>query len=96
MMHYEFLSGLGAGRDLSLGGRITVFSDKSVGGIKKVLDDPGFTHAWVHRSFPFVEAAMGIELAPRSSHLLRRVDGDWVLARSWPYDGYEDPHTQPD
>ncbi len=40
-----------------------------------------------------VQRALDVDLAPRASHLLRRVDGGWELVRSWPYDGYDDPYS---
>ncbi len=96
MIKYELVVGPGLARDIDLRGKITVYSDTSDEGLRKSLDDPLLTHAWVHKSLANVQMAMGVTLAPRNSHLLRRDGGRWQLEKSWPYDGYDDPYSEPD
>jgi hypothetical protein len=54
------------------------------------------THIWVHQSSPIIDTALGVKLAPYASHLLKGNNSGWALVKSWPYDGYQDPHSLPD
>ena len=87
-------SGAGAGRGLTVSLRINLFSRlKSPGELRDRVARGRVSHVWVHQPLAEVQTALEVDLAPRASHLLRRVDGRWELVRSWPYDGYDDPHS---
>ncbi len=90
VINYELTSGAGAGRGLTVGSRIGLFTAPP---LRNRLAQADVSHAWTHQPLADVQRALGVDLAPRSSHLLRRVDGGWELVRSWPYDGYDDPHS---
>ncbi len=91
---YELTSGAGARRGLTVGPRIDLFHPlKTPGALRSRLARGQVSHAWVHQPLAEVQRALDVDLAPRSSHLLRHVDGRWEVVRSWPYDGYDDPHS---
>ncbi len=94
MINYELTSGAGAGRGLTVGSRISLFTPlKTPGALRDRLARGQVSHAWVHQPLAEVQRALDVDLAPRSSHLLRHVDGRWEVVRSWPNDGYDDPHS---
>ena len=91
---YELTSGAGTGRGLTVGLRINLFTPlKSPAELRDRLARGRVTHVWVFQPLAKVQRNLGVDLAPRASHLLRRVDGRWELVRSWPYEGYDDPHS---
>jgi len=93
VMRYELLSGPGAGRGLAVGPMISAFDGlKSPAVLNARLDKAAVTHAWVHQNLPVVRAAMNVEMKAGYSHLLRRDGRSWSLVKSWPYQGYDDPH----
>jgi hypothetical protein len=94
VINYELTSGPGAGRGLTVGPRINLFTRlKTPGELRGRLARGKVSHVWVHQPLAEVQTALEVDLAPRGSHLLRRADGRWELVRSWPYDGYDDPHS---
>ena len=94
VINFELTSGTGAGRGLTVGPRINLFAPlKSPGELRDRLARGRVSHVWVHQPLAEVQRNLGVDLAPRASHLLRRVDGRWELVRSWPYEGYDDPHS---
>ncbi len=95
VINYEMTSGPGAGRGLSTIYRFAVLG-KMAGELRQEIEKEAITHAWVHEPLAEVQKALNVELAPGASHLLRYADGKWEFMRSWPYGGYDDPHSLPD
>ncbi len=94
---YELTAGLGAGRGIKVPLRLSAYNRiKSTGQLIGLLNKTAVTHAWVHQPVPIIEATLKIRLAPYASHLLKRQNGKWLIVKSWPYDGYKDPHSLPD
>jgi hypothetical protein len=56
-------------------------------------EDLRLTHIWVHVPEAAIEAAVGVLLVPKTSHLLVRAGEAWQLVKSWPWPGYDDPHV---
>jgi hypothetical protein len=59
--------------------------------VRGVLSNTGVDAAWIHVPTPAIDAALGMTLAPRASHLLKRENGRWTEIKSWPYPGYASP-----
>ncbi len=96
VIRYELTSAGGAGKRLSTTYQFNVIG-MSPGSLGRKVEKDGITYAWINKTTDKVEAAMGMKLARRSSHYLRYAGGGrWELLRSWPYDGYDDPHSLPD
>lgn len=55
-------------------------------------EQPTLSYIWVHVPEPAIEAAVGVPLEPKNSHLLARAGDRWQLIKSWPWPGYDDPH----
>jgi hypothetical protein len=95
MLNYEMTSGPGAGRDLGTASVITIGHRKFAGpDLRDLIGRYKLTHLWIHQPFPQARSALGLEPAALASHLLRRENGGWVLARSWAYRGYDDPFSK--
>jgi len=95
MLNYELTSGPGAGRDLGTASVIVIGHRKYTGAkLRDLIGRYKLTHLWVHQTFPQARDALGVEIAPLASHLLRLENGRWVPVRSWPYRGYDDPFSK--
>ena len=64
--------------------------------VREFLAEHPAAPVWVHVPTPAIDAALGVTLAPRASHLLARDGGRWHEIKSWPYPGYAAPWELPD
>jgi len=95
LIKYELTSGPGVGRGLTISFELNAFN-KALN-IHEVINRNSFRYIWVHQSLKMVEDALSVKLPTGASHLLKfTAGGNWIIVRSWPYDGYGDPFALPD
>ena len=71
---------------------ISAFSEKTVEGIRKIIDSSNNTHAWVHTQSKEVLEVLELDLPEHSAHLLEKKRAGWRLIKTWPYPGYDNPN----
>ncbi|MEX2454148.1 MAG: hypothetical protein WD470_05565 [Rhodospirillaceae bacterium] len=77
-------------------GELTAASDPTVANITRFLEAADADYIWIHVPTDAARTALGADLPPRASHLLRREGNGWRVLRTWAYPGYEDPDALPD
>lgn len=75
---------------------VNVIEDSSAEGIRKVIEETRADHIWVHTQNAGVVEGLGVDLAERNAHFLRKSGDGWELVKSWPYPGYNKPQDIPD
>jgi hypothetical protein len=63
--------------------------------IREFLAEKRPEYVWIHVPTEAIERAMSLKLAPRKSYLIKREITSWIILKSWPFPGYDDPNTVP-
>jgi len=95
VMFYELMNAPGIKPGLSTVYKFRVSGRPAKDVIKDIVDKK-ITHIWVFQTTPEVNKAVGIQLEPYASHLLKWNGSGWTLVKSWKYQGFTDPTTMPD
>ncbi|MBT3990922.1 MAG: hypothetical protein HN884_07485 [Rhodospirillaceae bacterium] len=76
--------------------KTSAFTKETPEKLKKRVAESKATHIWVHTKNKAVDEIVGLALADRTSHLLKRQGNKWQLVKSWPFPGYNLPSDIPD
>jgi len=95
VMFYELMNAPGVKPGLTSRYKFRV-SGRPAQDVVNEINDQNITHIWVFQTTPAVNKALGMELNPLASHLLKWTGSGWQKLKSWDYVGFTDPTTMPD